>query len=135
MKSFLIIATIFIISSCQNRFKLSMQKTTSYPGTESIGQVQDFQAKRLSGSRVQICWHSEYSQQQGEFMVMRKTGMGFFEKIGIVKPKQVNGLIDYAITDINESEDSSFYSIMQVDAKGVKYFSPATGVKGFKKGS
>ena len=133
MKSFLMFAAILMGSSCQNQFKLSIEKSNAYPGTEVVGRVMDFQTKRLSGSRVQISWHSEYNKDQGEFTVMRKTGMGIFEKIGIVKPKPSSGIVDYALTDINNSEDSSFYSIMQVDSKGVKYFSPATGVKGIKK--
>ena len=133
MKS-LLFAAIIIGSSCQNRFSANIQKNGSVSHTEVVWPVLDFHAKRLSGSRVQISWHSEPNQSENDFVVMRKTSRnGVFEKIGIVRPKPSGGITDYALTDKNECEDSSFYSIMQVDGKGVRYFSPAKGVCGIQK--
>jgi hypothetical protein len=130
MKSFLFSATILVISSCQNQFSKNLEKTNPAESTV-VSEVMDFQAKRLSGSRVILSWHVKPNQSQNDFLVMRKSGIGgIFEKVGIVKPKQSNSVNDYVVTDFNESADSSFYSILQVDGKGVKYFSKAKGVEG-----
>ena len=132
MKSFLIAATLTITTSCHTQFNASIQKTNS-PGSGSVSEVIDFEAKRLSSSRVLLSWHAEPGQVQNDFLVMRKLGSGVFEKVGIVKPKHTASLTDYAITDINECEDSSFYSILQMDGRGVKYFSLPKGVRGLRR--
>ena len=131
MKS-LLFAVILFTSSCQNQFSANIQKSNSSEFV--VSEVMDFQVKRLSGSRVMLSWHSEPNKNQNDFLVMRKSGSGgMFEKVGVVKPKQSNSLNDYVLTDLNECEDSSYYSIMQVDIKGVKYFSLSRGVKGITK--
>ena len=133
MKSFLIAATITITTSCYNQFSASIQKTNS-PGPGIVSEVMDFEAKRLSGARVLVSWHAQPGQVQNDFLVMRRLGSsGILEKVGTVKPKRTGTLNDYTITDLNECEDSSFYSLMQVDGKGVKYFSQFKGVKGVRK--
>ena len=132
MKSLLFAAVILFTSSCQNHFSANLQKTNSSEFV--VSEVMDFQVKRLSGSRVMVSWHAESNKNQNDFLIMRKSGSGgMFEKVGVVKPKQSNSLNDYVLTDLNECEDSSYYSIMQVDIKGVKYFSLSRGVKGITK--
>ena len=94
----------------------------------------DFHVIRLSGSRVQLTWHATPNQNQNEFLVMRRLGTsGVFEKVGSIKPKQADAINDYTLTDTNDCEDSSYYSIMQTDIKGVKYFSASKGIKGMKR--
>jgi hypothetical protein len=129
MKSFFISAICLFGASCQNQFSASIQQTNTNQAV--VSDVLDFQAKRLSGSRVILSWHAEPGKSQNDFLVMRKSGnSGLFEKVAVVKPKPSGSVIDYVLTDINDCPDSSFYSILQVDGKGVKYFSLARGVKG-----
>jgi len=132
MKSFLIAATFTIAASCQNQLSTTIQKTNQREYL--VSEVVDLQVVRLSGARVQVSWHALPAQSQSDFLVMRKMAQGgAFEKISTMKPKQGNTISDYMITDINASEDSSYYSILQVDAKGVKYFSQFRCVKGVRK--
>ena len=97
--------------------------------------IVDFRVLRLSNARVHISWHTSPGNLNGGFNVLRKIGKtGEFTKIGFVSAKKgvADAILDYALIDVNGHSDSSFYSLLQVDAKGVKYYSQSKGVEGWK---
>jgi len=98
----------------------------------SVVQLHDFEVRRLSGKRVQLSWHT-YGSKSG-FVIVRKNGrLGMPEPIVTIEPKSENEtLADYRFTDINAYEDSSFYSVLQEDSLGRKYYSKYAGVNGIK---
>jgi len=98
----------------------------------SVVQLHDFEVRRLSGQRVQLSWHT-YGSKNGFVIVRKKGRLGLPEPIVTIEPKGEGALLaDYRFTDINAYEDSSFYSVLQVDSVGRKYYSKYEGVNGIR---
>lgn len=100
--------------------------------------VFDLSAKRLSGSRVLVSWHTSGETAPVQFEVMRtfsrKTGC---RSIAVVRPLDSTGSViaDYRFVDAsNESSDTSFYCLKKTRADGVVFYSVVLRVPGVRKG-
>lgn len=139
MKFILLAVIICITVSCMQTKSVQLGFSKKHKIEESrisnvpYSSVVDFRVQRLSGSRVQLSWHAIAGKQKLPFQVMRKIGTdGSYSPVSMIEPGESTqeGLVDYVLTDLNNSSDSSFYAILQVDEKGAKYFSAPKGVEG-----
>lgn len=93
----------------------------------------DFRVQRLSGSRVRISWHALPGREKPRFEILRRIGKnGNFNSVSLVEADNnlSDTILDYAVTDYNQSRDSSFYTIRQIDENGTRYNSMWRGVPG-----
>ncbi len=109
------------------------QDITVKASNAEFSTVMDFQVQRLSGSRVRISWHALRGSKNPVFEILKRTGKnGKLQPVDMVEASNdlPDTIYDYAITDFNQSKDSSFYAIRQIDEKGTKYNSMWKGVRG-----